>query len=388
LKYNNKKQFGLILMVFGLVVAITPSSVGMVWGQTTAPLVSTRDHFNRMSMTGALLSGHNSIDYDPSDNIPGLDRPCEGEVAIYVHGVWTSGDFFPSFSFSLELPFSLEGAIEIFDRARMSLVDVNYPITLIGFSWDSDTQILPPGWGIAEIIAKKNGPKLAHFISDLKDNCPNTDIRLIAHSLGARVVLSSLDSLNKNQEWNNKNFKVTSVHLMGAAVDDEEVSKNSIDSLNQPKSTHDPFGVKFAYGKAVEDEVVNFYNLFNSQDDVLQRSTVLEPISSQPEYYPFFEEDSALGQKGIQLGISKPANYIDIPVKNEIELIDDANGYNGCDLRRPDLICTISFIGDNHLGYGGFRSSPFFIFFIPFPGTLIDNGAMDIVVKNWKNPPP
>jgi esterase/lipase superfamily enzyme len=94
-----------------------------------------------------------------------------------------------------------------------------------------------PGWGIAEIIAKKNGPKLAHFIFDLKDNCPNTDIRLIAHSLGARLVLSALNSLhNENQEWNNKNFKVASVHLMGAAVDDEEPSKNYIDSINQPKA--------------------------------------------------------------------------------------------------------------------------------------------------------
>ena len=44
--------------------------------------------------------------------------------------------------------------------------------------------------------------------------------------MGARVTLSTLESLYKNQEWNNKNFKIASVHLMGAAVDDEEATKS------------------------------------------------------------------------------------------------------------------------------------------------------------------
>jgi hypothetical protein len=75
-KLCNKRELGLTLM-FGSVVlmAIIPSSsvVGIAWGQTTTtPLVSTRDHFNLT--TGKLLPGHNLKDYDPSDNIPGLDR--------------------------------------------------------------------------------------------------------------------------------------------------------------------------------------------------------------------------------------------------------------------------------------------------------------------------
>jgi hypothetical protein len=76
-KLCNKRELGLTLM-FGSVVlmAIIPSSssvVGFAWGQTTTtPLVSTRDHFNLT--TGKLLPGHNLKDYDPSDNIPGLDR--------------------------------------------------------------------------------------------------------------------------------------------------------------------------------------------------------------------------------------------------------------------------------------------------------------------------
>jgi len=52
--------------------------------------------------------------------------------------------------------------------------------------------------------------------------------------MGARVVLSSLDSLTNNPNWNNNNYTIASVHLMGAAVDDEEVSKNSNDILIDP----------------------------------------------------------------------------------------------------------------------------------------------------------
>ena len=47
---------------------------------------------------------------------------------------------------------------------------------------------------------------------------------------------------------------------MGAAVDDDEVSKNAADVISFD-------GIKSAYGKAIEEEVSYFYNLFNSEDD-------------------------------------------------------------------------------------------------------------------------
>jgi hypothetical protein len=373
-KICNKKELGLML-IFGSVIllAIIPSSVvGIVWGQiTTTPLVSTRDHFNLT--TGNLLPEHNSTNYDPSDNIPGLDRQCEGEVAIYVHGVWTTADF-PSFP-------HFEDAIEIFDRARMSLADLNYEIPLIGFSWDSDTPISPAGWETAKIIAKKNGPKLAEFIYDLKEKCPNTAIQLIAHSMGARVVLSSLDSLTNNLNWNNNNYTISSVHLMGAAVDDEEVSKNSNDIVNDP--TND-IRIKAAYGNGIEKEVVRFYNLYNPEDDVLEGDAFeCAFFVCQPIYYPQYEHDLALGQSGAQLGINIPENYGQINAISQIDFIIDADGDGFCDLFIPfTAICTIYGAGDNHFGYVGFR----YPFSGPFVGTLRDNGAMNIVVDNWNNP--
>jgi Alpha/beta hydrolase of unknown function (DUF900) len=287
-----------------------------------------------------------------------------------------------------------ENAPEVFDRLKMSLEDVEYNYPAVGFSWDSDTQIdiEGKGWNIAKVIAKENGSKLAQFLLDLKDNCTQTKIRLIAHSLGARVALSSLDSLNQNQIWNANNFKITSVHLMGAAVDNDEVSKNAQDVSSSG-------GIKAAYGKAIEEEVLYFYNLFNSDDDTLEPGYSLyvdcfDDVEFQPVYYPCFEKKYALGQTGIRstlFDIDVPENYVDIPVKQEIRNISNADADNeGCDLKYPNpwyyynswylsrFICTINYVGDNHLGYVGFRGPN---------DSLRDNGAMNIVVDTFQNSP-
>jgi esterase/lipase superfamily enzyme len=113
--------------------------------------------------------------------------PPQKEIAIYIHGAWTDET-------------SVE---EQLNRTAMSLAINNYTIPLIGFSWDSNTPFNEDGWRTAKIIGERNGPKLAQFILDFKNRCKDTDTRLIAHSLGAAVVNSTLVSLNNNQEWNN-----------------------------------------------------------------------------------------------------------------------------------------------------------------------------------------
>jgi len=102
---------------------------------------------------------------------------CPPEMAIYIHG------------FNRE---ETEAGEEL-NRIQTSLNYNNYRTPLVGFSWDSKT-----GWETAKNNAKENGPKLAQFIIDFKNKCSNTNIRLIAHSLGAAVVNSTLVSLDTN----------------------------------------------------------------------------------------------------------------------------------------------------------------------------------------------
>ena len=357
-----------------LVSTIVFSSINNIYATESIHIVSTRSHFDQF---GSPIP--NKPSYEPF-SFQALG--CQQEAVIYIHGVWTAKDKVDEDAKNM-----FENAPEIFERAKLSLENSDYTFPVIGFSWDSDTTISSQGWDYAKIIAKENGPKLAKFILDLKDNCTQTKIRLIAHSLGARVALSSLDSLNKNQIWNANDFKITSVHLMGAAVDNDEVSKNAHDVFSSG-------GIKAAHGKAIEEQVLYFYNLFNSDDDTLEPGYSLyvdcfNDVEIQPVYYPCFEQNYALGQTGIRssiFDIDVPENYDDLPVKQEIRNIRNADADNeGCDLKYyPNpwypsyFICSITEKGDNHLGYVGFRGST---------DSLIDNGAMNIVVDTFQNMP-
>jgi hypothetical protein len=321
----------------------------------TVPIISTRGHFNQFA---------EQIPQNESYNLINFKVNCPVELVIYVHGVWTNEDASDSTP-------ALENAKEVFDRLKGSLNDVGYKFPIVGFSWDSDTDITPNGWENAKIIAKENGAKLSKFLLDIKNSCKtqnkDVNLRLIGHSLGARLILSTLDNLNNNKEWNNKNYTIKSINLLGAAIDNNEISKNINDIKNIDS-------IKSAYGTDIEEEVLTFYNLYNSEDDVLEPFDLTE--WPQPIYYPFFENNLALGQKGAALNIDKPNNYIDIPVTEKISFRDDADGDGGCDLLIPfTFYCTIKREGDNHFGYIGFRDSS--------NGGIVDNGVVGLMVDKW-----
>jgi hypothetical protein len=383
------KQFSFFLSIAIIILASVsftsarPLDLNKAYGQQLPPppLVSTRGHFDLF--TGELMTPeHNETDFH-DENIPGLEQGtvCPPEIAIYVHGVWTYDERTGSRTIGFE------EASEIFDRARMYLRD-HYPINLIGYSWDSDTPITQngSGWRTAKSIAEENGPKLAAFILKLKQRCEPTEIRIIAHSMGSRVVLSSLEALSKNNnEWMQRNFNIATVHLMGAAVDDEQISMNALDRDDRDNKL---------YGKAINMTVLKFYNLYNSEDDTLEsRGNLFVDCSfplfneCEPIYYFLYEGDHALGERGADPSIfelDKPLNYEDIDVRNQVPIIWDANmdGLSfGCDLP-TGFACGISEIGDNHFGYVGFRDRK--NTFSDFTDdTLESDGAMDVVVQEW-----
>ena len=72
-----------------------------------------------------------------------------------------------------------------------------------------------------KILQETMVKKLAQFIIDFNNKCKDTEIRLIAHSLAAAVVNSTLITISNNQTPdnnvdNNSNFNIKSVHLLGA----------------------------------------------------------------------------------------------------------------------------------------------------------------------------
>jgi hypothetical protein len=142
---------------------------------------------------------------------------------------------------------------------------------------------------------------------------------------------------NATTAWNEGNFKIASVHLLGAAVDNEEVSMSPRDISDDKTNWGTP---KSDYGEAIQEEVVDFYNLYSPKDNAL------EPYPA-PYFgiYPSFEGDQALGQSGKQTkltAITLPENYNETNVESQlpencsIENSDinmtDADGDGDCDL--------------------------------------------------------
>jgi hypothetical protein len=300
-------------------------------------------------------------------------QQCLGEWAIYIHGVWTDRD----------------AAIEQAERIDLSLPN-DKKIPIFVFLWKGDTNLNSFGWDEAKDNADAAGHELADVIAESKSACPSDKVRLIAHSLGSRVVLSALNSLENNTRWKVERFNITSVHLMGAVVDDEKISKNPFDI------DHGLFDDGKVYGTAIEANVVKFYNLYNPEDDMLERADQIEEqTDDQPRFYPRFEIDDALGSLGIQqASIDErdiPSNYEEQNVQNEILAIEDADAgaINEAPFPKCDVIsyivpfnCTISatVLGDNHLGYMGFRDPINSSRLIPNGG----DGAINIVVSDWR----
>lgn len=354
--------------------------VSIVFGNNYQYIESTRGSFDLRSgnMIGQPII-HSALTI--------LNTDCPGELAVYIHGVWATHEI----------------AEEQTQRVYLSLKNEGYQIPLIGFSWDSNTifslddiNLSKHGWDIAKKIANNNGPLLAKFILDYKKECPNDNLRIIAHSLGSRVILSAMQYLHDNEIMNDNqsaiwNKKIKSVHLLGAAVNAEQVSLNQTDCMHNVPPLH-------CSGEAIESESEHFYNLYDPEDNMLGPEHIVIPSCSFcmcPFCYDIIikspyqnsEMRNALGANKKDNTTSDPSNYREHNVLSKINSDADSNKDNKCDL----LVnfknfgypfnynyCTITKLGDNHFGYMGYRSSI-------NPQTVSSSGALETVVTDWKN---
>ena len=322
--------------------------------QTTYPFIaSTRNFFD--INTGERIQVGNL----PSALSILKTSNCPGELAIYIHG-WGADE---------------ADAMEQTDRVFLSLQRSGYNIPLIGFIWNSDID-----WNKAKKIVNENGDLLADFIKKYKDECPTDTLRLIAHSLGSRVTLSAIQSLYDNYPHEAISKIITSVHLLGAAVDNEQVS---LDNQRECLFINSP--PLRCTGEAINLVVKHFYNLFNPEDNLLAPQIIPFCALCGCPYYCWYyertyhsnENDNPLGAYPIKNIINVPANYKEYNVMYEIGLNADANGDRKCDLQ-VGVTCTIIYTGDNHLGYMGYRSST-------NRAVLTSSDVIDSVTLDWRN---
>ena len=82
----------------------------------------------------------------------------------------------------------------------------------------------------SETIAKKNGRNLGRFIEDFKKTNPKTKIRLMGHSLGSQVILSTVEYLAKKKQ---NEGVLESIYFFGASITEDVPSSKKYGRILQ-----------------------------------------------------------------------------------------------------------------------------------------------------------
>ena len=163
----------------------------------------------------------------------------KSEIVIMIHGLRNNRS----------------GALAKYVIAEKRLKSLNYNYDVVGYSYDSNTAGVQyrstalSALKVGVLIAKKNGKNLSKFIKDLKSKNPSIKIRLMGHSLGAQVILSTIQSLARNSK--NKGI-IESVYFFGASIPANSLAPHI-------------HGNKFQ--KIVNKKIINYYSPY---DDVLK----------------------------------------------------------------------------------------------------------------------
>jgi len=162
------------------------------------------------------------------------------EVTIMIHGLRNDN----------------AGAIAKVLLARNRLHKLRYVYPVIGYSYDSNTtgahliKHAKHALAVGQTIAKKNGRNLGKFIEDFKKTSPKTKIRLMGHSLGSQVILSTMEYLAKKEQ---NNGIIESVHFFGASITEDTPSSKKYGKILQ-----NIINKKIVNHYAPTDEVLNW----------------------------------------------------------------------------------------------------------------------------------
>ena len=214
--------------------------------QSKIPRISTRGYYDLA--TGKTLKTASYFLY-PFVKFAKLTNAKE--ITIMIHGLRNDKN----------------SAVKKFEIAKKRLNKLGYKHPVVGFSYDANTkgahlkQYELKALRVGETIAKKNGKNLSKFILDFKKQNPKAKIRLIGHSLGSRVIVSTAENLAKSSK--NKDI-LEAVYFFGASIQS--------DSMNPKKSGK-------ILEKAVRSKIVNYYSPW---DEVLKYANdkyqVIDPL--------------------------------------------------------------------------------------------------------------
>jgi hypothetical protein len=147
--------------------------------------ISTRGYYD---LSNGMTLKNNSYYTYPKNDFKKLIN--SQEITIMIHGLRNDN----------------AGAIAKVVLAQKQLRKLGYIHPVIGYSYDSNIigahliKHAKHALTVGQKIAIKNGKNLGKFIEDFKTTSPKTKIRLMGHSLGSQVILSTLEYLVKKKQ--------------------------------------------------------------------------------------------------------------------------------------------------------------------------------------------
>lgn len=232
--------------------------------EETPPAIYTADHVDTDFWGSVhITDGNTSDNYETiGDEFP----EAPDELLVHCHGWQNDADC----------------GKQRLNETRAAYDEQEYDGFVTGLVWDSSY-----AWWNAKEIADKNAVKLANFLTDFKDENPETTIRLQGHSLGARVVAETMFQLDEELAHD----VVTSVIFMAGAIENHSVSMDG------------------RYGSAIENAAQHAENFWMEDDTILDWA------------FTTYEASKAIGNDGCDG--PKPDNYTD----HHIQLADHSDHY-------------------------------------------------------------
>jgi hypothetical protein len=190
------------------------------------PRISTRGYYDLTH--GTTIKKNSYFLYPKKEFEKLIDSP---ELTIMIHGLRNDK----------------AGAIAKVVLAKNRLRHLGYDFPVIGFSYDSNTtgahlkKHVKRALAAGQKIARKNGRNLSLFIQDFKSASPKARIRLMGHSLGSQVILSTVEHLAKKKQ---NNGIIESVYFFGASVASDVPSSKKYGKLLE---------------KIIKRKIVNYY---------------------------------------------------------------------------------------------------------------------------------
>ena len=179
------------------------------------PRISTRGYYDLSN--GVTLKNNSYYTYPKNDFKKLINSQ---EITIMIHGLRNDN----------------AGAITKVVLAQEQLRKLGYVYPVIGYSYDSNVigahliKHAKHALAVGQKIAIKNGKNLGKFIEDFKTNSPKTKIRLMGHSLGSQVILSTVEYLAKKKQ--NVGI-VEGVYFFGASITNDVPSSKKYGKILQ-----------------------------------------------------------------------------------------------------------------------------------------------------------